>query len=305
MNKSLEQQLFEQNQRGALCSGLSHEIYQALSAIRASSGLLRQAMDKESPQACGQLGWVFENIDQSTLRLSRVAENLQDLLQAERGTLAPRLEALELAGQYSEAMELLQNGARLYGVDLQWECDLCQPVFLSADSDWADKILLHLVTNAVLCSERGQTVKAALHLRDQALELTVEDQGPGLPDWVKEHLFEAFVGQYDPMGEGAAAGAGLGLYLVHMYTQAMGWKLELSSSQQGTKARLRRRSCRQGRRTSPRFEAMRVAGRTPCSEAVFWRSWVYGRPGKSPVMNRKRYKCVMPGKVFPGIIFCL
>lgn len=236
MNKSLEQQLFEQNQRGALCSGLSHEIYQALSAIRASSGLLRQAMDKESPQACGQLGWVFENIDQSTLWLSRVAENLQDLLQAERGTLAPRLEALDLAGQYSEAMELLQNGARLYGVDLQWECDLCQPVFLSADSDWADKILLHLVTNAVLCSERGQTVKAALHLRDQALELTVEDQGPGLPDWVKEHLFEAFVGQYDPMGEGAAAGAGLGLYLVHMYTQAMGWKLELSSSQQGTKA---------------------------------------------------------------------
>ena len=94
------------NQRGALCSGLSHEIYQALSAIRASSGLLRQAMDKESPQACGQLGWVFENIDQSTLRLSRVAENLQDLLQAERGTFAPRLEALDLVGQYSEAMEM-------------------------------------------------------------------------------------------------------------------------------------------------------------------------------------------------------
>lgn len=238
MNKSLEQQLFEQNQRGALCSGLSHEIYQALSAIRASSGLLRQAMDKESPQACGQLGWVFENIDQSTLRLSRVAENLQDLLQAERGTLAPRLESLDLAGQYSEAMELLQNGARLYGIDLQWKCDLSEPVFLSADSDWADKILLHLVTNAVLCSERGQTVKASLHHRDQALELTVEDQGPGLPDWVKEHLFEAFVGQYDPMGESTAAGAGLGLYLVHMYSVAMGWKLELDSTVQGTKVRV-------------------------------------------------------------------
>lgn len=236
MNKSLEQQLFEQNQRGVLCSGLSHEIYQALSAIRASSGLLRQAMDKESPQACGQLGWVFENIDQSTLRLSRVAENLQDLLQAERGTLAPRLEALDLAGQYSEAMELLQNGAQLYGITLQWECDLDEPVFLSADSDWADKILLHLVTNAVLCSERGQTVKAALHLRDHALELTVEDQGPGLPDWVKEHLFEAFVGQYDPMGENGGAGAGLGLYLAHMYAQAMGWKLELSGTEHGTKA---------------------------------------------------------------------
>lgn len=236
MNKSLEQQLCEQKQRGALCSGLSHEIYQALSAIRASSGLLRQSMGKESPQACGQLSWVFENIDQSTLRLSRVAENLQDLLQAERGTLVPRLESLDLKGQYSEAMELLTNGAKLYGVSLEWECDLEQTVFLPADSDWADKILLHLVTNAVLCSERGQTVKVALQPQGQALALTVEDQGPGLPDWVQEHLFEAFVGQYDPMGEGAAAGSGLGLYLVHMYAEAMGWKLELNSTQQGTKA---------------------------------------------------------------------
>ena len=239
MNKSLEQQLYEQNQRGALCSGLSHEIYQALSAIRASSGLLRQAMDKESPQACGQLGWVFENIDQSTLRLSRVAENLQDLLQAERGTLVPRMEALDLAGQYAEAMELMQNGARLYGITLQWECDFEEPVFLSADSDWADKILLHLVTNAVLCSEKGKTVKVVLHRTDQALELTVEDQGPGLPEWVKEHLFEAFVGQYNPMGEGAAAGAGLGLYLVHMYSVAMGWQLQLNSDGQGTRVCVR------------------------------------------------------------------
>lgn len=236
MNKSLEQQLYEENQRGALCSGLSHEIYQALSAIRASSGLLRQAMGKESPQACGQLSWVFENIDQSTLRLSRVAENLQDLLQAERGTLVPRLESLDLQSQYSEAMELLANGAKLYGITLEWECDLEKPLFLSADSDWADKILLHLVTNAVLCSERGQTVKVSLRLQETALVLTVEDRGPGLPDWVQEHLFEAFVGQYDPMGEGAAAGAGLGLYLAYMYAGAMGWTLELNSSKQGTRA---------------------------------------------------------------------
>lgn len=236
MNKSLEQQLYEEKQRGALCSGLSHEIYQALSAIRASSGLLRQAMDKESPQACGQLGWVFENIDQSTLRLSRVAENLQDLLQAERGTLVPRMESLDLKSQYGEAMALLANGAKLYGVSLEWECGLEKPLFLPADSDWADKILLHLVTNAVLCSERGQVVKVSLQPGETSLVLTVEDQGPGLPDWVKEHLFEAFVGQYDPLGEGAAAGAGLGLYLAHMYAEAMGWTLELSSSQQGTKA---------------------------------------------------------------------
>ena len=44
------------------------------------------------------------------------------------------------------------------------------------------------------------------------------------------------MGQYDPMGEGAAAGAGLGLYLAHMYADAMGWTLELNSSKQGTRA---------------------------------------------------------------------
>lgn len=236
MNKSLEQQLYEQRQRGALCSGLSHEIYQALSAIRASSGLLEQAMGQQAPQAREQLSWVFENIDQSTLRLSRVAENLQDLLQAERGVLAPRWELLDLARQYTDSMELLQKGAQVYDIQLNWVCSVDNAIFLSADSDWADKILLHLVTNAVLCSERGQAVTVTLSRQDHALLLTVEDQGPGLPDWVKEHLFEAFVAQYDTREDVVPGGTGLGLYLVHEYARAMGWQFQLDSSDEGTRA---------------------------------------------------------------------
>ena len=234
MNKSLEEQLCEAQQRGALCSGLSHEIYQALSAIRASSGLLEQVMGQQAPQAREQLNWVFENIDQSTLRLSRVAENLQDLLQAERGMLVPRWESLDLAGQYEESLELLQKGARMYGVELEWTCSVQESLFLLADSDWSDKILLHLVTNAVLCSESGQSVQVTLTEVDQSLVLSVKDQGPGLPDWVKDHLFEAFVAQYDSRQETEPNGAGLGLYLVHQYAQAMGWKFAVESDGNGT-----------------------------------------------------------------------
>ena len=136
MNKSLEQQLFEQNQRGALCSGLSHEIYQALSAIRVSSGLLRQAMDKESPQAWGQLGWAFENIDQSTLRLSRVAAKSAGPAAGERGNACSAAGCGIWRGSILKRWKsCCRTGARLYGVDLQWECDLSQLVFLSADSD--------------------------------------------------------------------------------------------------------------------------------------------------------------------------
>ena len=235
MQESLEQQLSKEKQKNMLCAGLSREIYQALSAIRSSSGLLEQEVQLAVPSVYQKLGWMFENINQSTLRLSRVAENLQDMIEAERGVLRFNSEPLDLVWQYTQMLNMLACGAVPFEVQIAWKCELKEnEIYVWGNSDWADKILLNLVSNAMLCSQAGQRVTVSLEKAGQELCLKVIDQGPGLPAWVCEHMFEAFVNCYET--DGTAKGAGLGLYLANTYCKVMGWNLVINSDAKGTVA---------------------------------------------------------------------
>lgn len=236
MQKDLERQLCEETKKNLLCGGLSREIYQSLSVIRNASGYLTKEIKRSMPETYDQkMDWAFENINQSALRLNRVAENLEDMLAAERGILTPRNEWLDLVWQYRCAVELLQAGSAAYQVEIQWQCPLAENrYFVLADCDWADKILLNLVSNAVLCSSNGQKVVVSLQKQQDCFVLTIADEGPGLPQNVQEHLFEAFVNQYQT--HAPASGAGLGLYLAYSYANMMDWQIAVKSDKNGTTA---------------------------------------------------------------------
>lgn len=238
MQKDLEEQLYNETRKNLLCGGLSREIYQSLSVIRNASGYLMREIKTSVPELYTEkMNWAFDNINQSALRLNRVAENLEDMLAAERNILRPRNEWVDLVWQYRRAVELLQAGSAGYRVKIIWDSLLKEnQVFVLADPDWADKILLNLLSNAVLCSESGQKVTVALTKQEYDLQLTVTDHGPGLPQAVQEHLFEAFVNQYKT--QTPATGAGLGLYLAHSYCEMLGWRLSLETSENGTTARV-------------------------------------------------------------------
>ncbi len=230
----MERQLYKEDD-SELCGGLTREIYQALAVIRSSSGLVEQRVQHSAPELYQQMSWMFQNIDQSALQLGRIAENLQDALEMEKGSLRPRIEPVDLAWQYQQLLDMMEQGARAYGVTVCWQCSLAEnAVFVYADSDWADKILLNLVSNAVLCSAAGQTVAIRLTHKPETLILEVQDQGGGLPVWAQDHLYEPFVTRYDR--QGPAKTSGLGLYLTHAYCDSMGWQLALHPADGGTRA---------------------------------------------------------------------
>ena len=97
---------------------------------------------------------------------------------------------------------------------------------------WADKVLLNLLSNALRC---GTRVCVALKAGEEEYLLTVRDEGTGIEPAVRQHLFEPFVTSQ----AGQSSGAGLGLYLVHEYCDALGWCLELESGPEGTLVKVR------------------------------------------------------------------
>ena len=231
--EELERQLGEERRRTMLCSGLSIEIEQVACAVMlASEALEKQFQRMAKTPAQEKLQRPFRALDNSALRLARIAENLNDLLACRQAKLAVRPQPVDLAWQYGRIAEQCRQSGKLEGIELEWECQLSDGQYVQADPVWADKVLLNLLSNALRC---GTRVCVALKAGEEEYLLTVRDEGTGIEPAVRQHLFEPFVTSQ----AGQSSGAGLGLYLVHEYCDALGWRLELESGPEGTLVKVR------------------------------------------------------------------
>jgi signal transduction histidine kinase len=108
-------------------------------------------------------------------------------------------------------------------------CDVPKDLRIHADPDQLFRILLNLVRNAAQALQGGDgeiKVRAWLE-EDDKVEIEVWDNGPGLPERARKHLFQAFA------GSARAGGTGLGLAICAELAEAHGGKLMLMESVPG------------------------------------------------------------------------
>lgn len=206
---------------GRMSAALAHEIRNPLGAIK---GFVQLAAEKADPTTGALLAPVLDEIR----RLERLVSDL--LLYGKPPQ--PQLRwtdwealAAELRGYAAEAAQ---------GRPLRWVSEGGAVRFLT-DPDLLKAALLNLVRNAVeALGETGGEVR--LEARPQpggGLLLAVEDDGPGLPEQIRQHLFE-------PFSTTKASGAGLGLSIARRLTEALGGELRLlPRAPRGTRAELR------------------------------------------------------------------
>lgn len=106
-----------------------------------------------------------------------------------------------------------------------------RPVMVAADRDQAFRILVNLIGNA---AEAGATtVTLDARVRDGQVDCDIVDDGPGIPDHLRERLFKPFV------GTSKVGGGGLGLAIARELARAHGGDLALvASDAAGTRFRL-------------------------------------------------------------------
>lgn len=117
------------------------------------------------------------------------------------------------------------------GGELAWENDVGRDLEVEADRDQLFRVLVNLGRNA---REAGASVmRVSAGLDDGCVSVRVGDDGPGLPEKAREHLFEPFVGSTRP------GGTGLGLAIAREIMRAHGGDISLvDSSGDGTVFRL-------------------------------------------------------------------
>jgi two-component system sensor histidine kinase KdpD len=189
-----------ERQRAALLRSVSHDLRTPLSAIRAGSTELLDGADHD-PATRRRL---LELIDGEAERLDRLVANLLSMSRIEAGALEPRRQAVDLG----ELVELTVPRLARRFTDLHLEVDVAPdvPVIL-ADHTQLEQVITNLLENAARHSPPGGTVRLAVRAVGDGVELTVDDEGPGVDPADAIAIFEPF----RTAGPSATSGIGLAI----------------------------------------------------------------------------------------------
>lgn len=199
---------------GTAVSKINHDLRNLLASSQLVSDRLLQSADPDSRRLAERLTRAIGraiDLCTTTLKYGRADEP------------APRPRDVPLAPLVAEV-----------GASFEWDeagsvrfrQDIPEGLAARADPDQLFRILHNLVRNAREAMDGGRGGKITLTAQpgEGVLALLIADEGPGLPEAVRGHLFEAFV------GSARAGGTGLGLAIARELTEANGGTLVLAES---------------------------------------------------------------------------
>jgi PAS domain S-box-containing protein len=221
LRHALEKEKEVSELRSRLVATASHEFRTPLTTISSSVGLLRDYLDRMSPE---QKTSHYEKIDAAVHHMTQLLDDVLLFGKAEAGRLQVDPVALDLAKLCQDALEAVQIGSdpRL---EFAFTCT-GQVEAVLMDEKLINRVLTSLLSNAVKFSPRGGRVQLELHGEDEQVVIRVIDQGIGIPKKDQERLGEPF---YRAHNVETIKGTGLGLAIVRRAVTLQGGKLDIES----------------------------------------------------------------------------
>lgn len=201
---------------------VAHELRTPLAGIRAQA---HYGLAQRAPQAWREQ---LEGIVQSEARASHLVDQLLALALADEARQAMPAQPVALEQLVQDVLLRFLPRADAAGVDLGAE-GLETPCRIRSQPLLIEGILSNLLDNALRYGHPGAgrvpRITVALQRQGGALQLLVQDNGPGLDSVQRQRLAQRWVQGSD--GERLGAGAGLGLGIVARYADLLGARLEL------------------------------------------------------------------------------
>ncbi|NOZ87882.1 MAG: hybrid sensor histidine kinase/response regulator [Deltaproteobacteria bacterium] len=172
----------------------------------------------------------------SANRMRRLVNSLLEVSYLESGRFVPRRDRLDPADLFREAAK---EFVELAGEkEIRIEFDIEEDLFFEGDRDQLISILGNILHNALKASPRGADILLFAGSHDNGVELSVLDQGPGIPGNELEKVFRDFY-QIRSRDISEREGAGLGLAIARRVVEAHGgsiWAESPPCDESGKKA---------------------------------------------------------------------
>lgn len=202
---------------------LGHELRNPLSGILGAAHVLKT---KGSETVAAERAHAV--LERQSRHLARLVDDLLDVSRIKQGKIKLDLETVDVAEIVERAVEGLRPLAERKHHRVVVRLD--RSLFVSADRTRLEQMVANLVTNAVRYTDPGGDIRVSVWRDGSDAVVGVEDDGIGIPEDMRERIFQPFV-QGHTAQERSAGGLGVGLMLVQRLAELHGGTVSVVSEE--------------------------------------------------------------------------
>ncbi len=216
-----------EEKRKKFVSDVSHELKTPLATIKLICDSVVSAPDPDPVMIQEFLGDLSEEVD----RLTRIVERLLALTKLDSQKDDLNLTPVDFVVMLNAISRKLTPNAEQKEIVLytDFSGETLEPILLDYDKIW--EAVYNITDNAIKYSPVGGFVKMSLTRDAKNIIVRIEDNGPGIPESEKEHIFERFY-RLDDSRARETGGTGLGLAIAKEAVTLHGGRIEVSSEGQ-------------------------------------------------------------------------
>lgn len=210
--------------RSNLLRAISHDLRTPLTSISGNAGVLMEksiALTEEKKQE------IYASIYDDSMWLVDLTENLLSITRIENGTMHLQMNAELIDDVLREAIAHVDRQAARHHIRVNLEDDL---LMAKMDARLIVQVIINIVNNAIKYTPEGSHICISAEKEDRMVCIHIADDGPGISDEAKVHLFDMFytagIGKAD-----SRRGLGLGLSLCQSIVEAHGGEIFVGNNE--------------------------------------------------------------------------
>ncbi|MBI5666264.1 MAG: DUF3365 domain-containing protein [Nitrospirae bacterium] len=210
--KGLEQanvKLMELNERKSdFIAKMSHELRTPMTSIKGAMDYISAKVSKDGRDA-GELIEFLDVIKNNADRLIRLVNDTLDLERIESGVFDLHFSQIDLLSLIKDVAISFQSASG--EKNITFKIMVNPGTFVDADEDRVRQVLINLLSNALKYGPENSEIQISVTETEAKVTVLVKDEGPGIPDEVREKIFDKFytIGKRHGTGLGLAICKGI------------------------------------------------------------------------------------------------
>lgn len=222
--KQLADELNDANRNQEMfISIMSHDIRSPLSAVVGYSGLIqKRSKDNE------KIKRFAEKIENTAMEIDRMIESIRTYSRVKKGISEENFDEIDLKTTLSEIFEFLDEKIQVHGTKIEKRYRTDRE-YMTLGTEFLKNAYLNIIDNAIKYSPKNSMISITLDDADSEWKFGVADHGDGVPDEMKEAVFERFT-RNDTRG---IKGSGIGLAITKHAIESHGGKVWIEDNPGG------------------------------------------------------------------------
>lgn len=225
-NEKVEQLIEYDKIRTDFFANISHEFRTPLNLISTSLQLLK-SLNKNMCIGEEKIEYYFDVINQNSLRLTRLINNLVDTIKIEEGYKKLKLCNKDIVYVVEQLSQTAVDYAKIKNISLIFDTDTEEKV-MSFDEEKIERVILNILSNAIKFTKNGGSIFVNTFDKGEFIQISIRDTGIGIPNDKLDFIFKRFA-QVDKSIRRENEGSGIGLALAKTFVNMHGGYIKVKS----------------------------------------------------------------------------